>query len=254
MPCWPPTPSALSVTDLATSTDRPSRVVGLHWFNPAPVMDLVEVVKTVVTDPSVVRGRRGAARQHRQERRHRRRPRRLHRERPAVRLPQQRRAHVRGQVRLPRGHRRRHALRLRPPDGPAGAARPDRPRQRLRDPRDDVPPEPRPPARAGPAAQAVRHRGAARPQVRPGHLHLRRRRLARGRRRRRDPGLRRAPPRAARCRRSPSSAPARWPPGSSRSAPRAATTSSSGPAATTRSRPCRRRSRAAWPSRCSAAS
>jgi len=46
--------SALSVTDLATSTSRPSRVIGLHWFNPAPVMDLVEVVRTVVTDPSVV--------------------------------------------------------------------------------------------------------------------------------------------------------------------------------------------------------
>ena len=46
--------SALSVTELATSTGRPSRVVGLHWFNPAPVMGLVEVVKTVVTDPSVV--------------------------------------------------------------------------------------------------------------------------------------------------------------------------------------------------------
>ena len=46
--------SALSVTELATGTGRPSRVVGLHWFNPAPVMGLVEVVKTVVTDPSVV--------------------------------------------------------------------------------------------------------------------------------------------------------------------------------------------------------
>ncbi len=46
--------SALSVTDLATSTSRPSRVVGLHWFNPATVMGLVEVVRTVVTDPSVV--------------------------------------------------------------------------------------------------------------------------------------------------------------------------------------------------------
>ena len=46
--------SALSVTELATSTERPSRVVGLHWFNPAPVMDLVEVVQTVVTDPTVV--------------------------------------------------------------------------------------------------------------------------------------------------------------------------------------------------------
>jgi 3-hydroxybutyryl-CoA dehydrogenase len=46
--------SALSVTDIATSTARPSRVVGLHWFNPAPVMKLVEVVSTVVTDPGVV--------------------------------------------------------------------------------------------------------------------------------------------------------------------------------------------------------
>jgi 3-hydroxybutyryl-CoA dehydrogenase len=46
--------SALSVTQLATGTSRPSRVVGLHWFNPAPVMELVEIVRTVVTDPSVV--------------------------------------------------------------------------------------------------------------------------------------------------------------------------------------------------------
>ena len=46
--------SALSVTELATGTSRPSRVVGLHWFNPAPVMGLVEVVRTVVTDPTVV--------------------------------------------------------------------------------------------------------------------------------------------------------------------------------------------------------
>ncbi len=46
--------SALSVTELATGTSRPSKVVGLHWFNPAPVMGLVEVISTVVTDPSVV--------------------------------------------------------------------------------------------------------------------------------------------------------------------------------------------------------
>ena len=46
--------SALSVTELATSTNRPSSVVGLHWFNPAPVMGLVEVVRTVVTDPAVL--------------------------------------------------------------------------------------------------------------------------------------------------------------------------------------------------------
>ncbi len=46
--------SALSVTELATGTRRPSQVVGLHWFNPAPVMGLVEVVRTVVTDPQVL--------------------------------------------------------------------------------------------------------------------------------------------------------------------------------------------------------
>jgi 3-hydroxybutyryl-CoA dehydrogenase len=46
--------SALSITELATGTGRPSQVVGLHWFNPAPVMGLVEVVRTVVTDPGVV--------------------------------------------------------------------------------------------------------------------------------------------------------------------------------------------------------
>jgi 3-hydroxybutyryl-CoA dehydrogenase len=46
--------SALSITELATATSRPSRVVGLHWFNPATVMGLVEVISTVVTDPAVV--------------------------------------------------------------------------------------------------------------------------------------------------------------------------------------------------------
>jgi 3-hydroxybutyryl-CoA dehydrogenase len=46
--------SALSVTEIAVSTNRPGRVLGMHWFNPAPVMGLVEVVKTVVTEPDAV--------------------------------------------------------------------------------------------------------------------------------------------------------------------------------------------------------
>ena len=46
--------SALSVTELAVATGRPSRVVGMHWFNPAPVMGLVEVIRTVVADPQVI--------------------------------------------------------------------------------------------------------------------------------------------------------------------------------------------------------
>lgn len=41
--------SSLSITELAATTERPDRVVGLHFFNPVPVMKLVEVVKTVTT-------------------------------------------------------------------------------------------------------------------------------------------------------------------------------------------------------------
>ncbi|GGO73772.1 hypothetical protein GCM10012289_44880 [Nonomuraea cavernae] len=48
--------SSLSVTAVAAATGRPGRVVGMHFFNPAPVMRLVEVVGTVVTEPSVVAG------------------------------------------------------------------------------------------------------------------------------------------------------------------------------------------------------
>jgi 3-hydroxybutyryl-CoA dehydrogenase len=46
--------SSLPVTRLAAATDRPARVVGMHFFNPAPVMRLVEVVHTVLTDAAVV--------------------------------------------------------------------------------------------------------------------------------------------------------------------------------------------------------
>ncbi|RKR88060.1 3-hydroxybutyryl-CoA dehydrogenase [Micromonospora pisi] len=46
--------SSLSVTEIAVATTRPQQVVGLHFFNPAPVMKLVEVIRTVVTAPEVV--------------------------------------------------------------------------------------------------------------------------------------------------------------------------------------------------------
>jgi 3-hydroxybutyryl-CoA dehydrogenase len=46
--------SSLSVTEIAVSTSRPGKVVGMHFFNPAPVMKLVEVVRSVVTEPDVV--------------------------------------------------------------------------------------------------------------------------------------------------------------------------------------------------------
>ena len=45
--------SSLPVVDLAAATDRPDKVIGLHFFNPAPVMKLVEVVRTVATADDV---------------------------------------------------------------------------------------------------------------------------------------------------------------------------------------------------------
>jgi 3-hydroxybutyryl-CoA dehydrogenase len=46
--------SSLSVTEIAVASGRPGKVVGLHFFNPAPVMKLIEVVRTVVTEADVV--------------------------------------------------------------------------------------------------------------------------------------------------------------------------------------------------------
>jgi len=45
--------SSLTITEIATATKRPQRFVGLHFFNPVPVMKLVEVVKTIATEPAV---------------------------------------------------------------------------------------------------------------------------------------------------------------------------------------------------------
>jgi 3-hydroxybutyryl-CoA dehydrogenase len=46
--------SSLSITEMMTATRRRPRFLGLHFFNPVPLMKLVEVVKTVVTDPAVI--------------------------------------------------------------------------------------------------------------------------------------------------------------------------------------------------------
>ena len=42
--------SSLSITEMATGTTRPDRFLGLHFFNPVPIMKLVEVVRTIATD------------------------------------------------------------------------------------------------------------------------------------------------------------------------------------------------------------
>jgi 3-hydroxybutyryl-CoA dehydrogenase len=45
--------SALPVTEIATAAARPERVVGLHFFNPAPLLPLVEVIRTELTNDAV---------------------------------------------------------------------------------------------------------------------------------------------------------------------------------------------------------
>ena len=47
--------SSLLVSDIAAACARPGRVAGLHFFNPVPLMGLVEVIPATLTDPAVVR-------------------------------------------------------------------------------------------------------------------------------------------------------------------------------------------------------
>jgi 3-hydroxybutyryl-CoA dehydrogenase len=47
--------SSLSITQMmtVTSTERQQRFIGMHFFNPVPIMKLVEVIRTILTDPNV---------------------------------------------------------------------------------------------------------------------------------------------------------------------------------------------------------
>lgn len=47
--------SSISITDIASRVPRPGRVLGMHFMNPVPVMELVEVVRGLQTDDEVVR-------------------------------------------------------------------------------------------------------------------------------------------------------------------------------------------------------
>ena len=47
--------SSCNVTALAAATKRPGQVVGMHFFNPVPLMKLVEVVRTILTDDAAAR-------------------------------------------------------------------------------------------------------------------------------------------------------------------------------------------------------
>ena len=47
--------SCLSITDMAVATNRPDKVLGLHFFNPAPVMKLLEIIKTTATSDETLK-------------------------------------------------------------------------------------------------------------------------------------------------------------------------------------------------------
>ena len=51
--------SALSVTEIAAATTRPERVVGMHFFNPAPLMPLVEIVRAELSADEAVEAAAG---------------------------------------------------------------------------------------------------------------------------------------------------------------------------------------------------
>jgi 3-hydroxybutyryl-CoA dehydrogenase len=53
--------SSISITALATATDRPGRFIGLHFFSPVPVMGLVEIVRGLETDDATLAAARGFA-------------------------------------------------------------------------------------------------------------------------------------------------------------------------------------------------
>jgi 3-hydroxybutyryl-CoA dehydrogenase len=53
--------STIPILAIAMATSRPERLVGLHFFNPVPMMELVELIRTPLTDPAVVDELRGFA-------------------------------------------------------------------------------------------------------------------------------------------------------------------------------------------------
>jgi 3-hydroxybutyryl-CoA dehydrogenase len=55
--------SSISITGLATSTDRPERFIGLHFFSPVPVMGLIEIIRGLETDDATYQACRTFAQQ-----------------------------------------------------------------------------------------------------------------------------------------------------------------------------------------------
>ena len=55
--------SSISITGLATATDRPAKFIGLHFFSPVPVMGLIEIIRGLETDDTTFRAATAFARE-----------------------------------------------------------------------------------------------------------------------------------------------------------------------------------------------
>ena len=141
--------STLPVVELAMATKRPELVCGIHFFNPAPDD---EARRSRPADHRRRRDDHDSDRVRRVVRQGRRRgqgPCRLHRQRPALPVPQQRGAHVGTGDGVDGRHRHRDAGRLQLPDGSVRAARPRRARHVAGHPRRALRRVPRPELRRG---------------------------------------------------------------------------------------------------------
>ena len=61
--------SSISITRLASSTDRPEKFIGIHFMNPVPLMELVELIRGIATADADLRGVEGVRHQARQDHR-----------------------------------------------------------------------------------------------------------------------------------------------------------------------------------------
>ena len=110
--------SSISITAIASATKRPEKVLGMHFFNPAPAMKLVEVIRGIRTDDETFKAVYDCAAEIGKN------PVEVG-EAPHP-VPDDQRGHHRPRERhrLQGGHRRRHDVRRQPQDGPPRSGRP----------------------------------------------------------------------------------------------------------------------------------
>ena len=164
--------SSLSVVNQAAVTKRPERFIGLHFFNPAQVMPLLEVVESITSGREALDAGLRVRQEPEEDRRARTGQDGLHRQPSADPVPVRCDPRLRGGLRHDRADRRRDEGRRQPPDGPVRAARLRRARHEPVGGRDHVRRVPRAARRAATDAAQAGRRRPSRAQVGPRLLRL----------------------------------------------------------------------------------